>query len=274
MSYKATVVADSYYVNNHRHSRVVTLECVFPRFILPQANTHKSISKSASSSRALGTNKRIIEVSENPFVPEKFGVNQKGMVAGEPLVGTEEAEAREIWLEGSRSAVKTAQALLDLGVHKEIANRPLEPYMWQTNVMTANIEFFLHLLELRLGHDAQPEFQTLAQHMAEALRESESIELYEGEWHLPYVEDNERGFYSIEDLKKISVSRCARTSYGSQGNRNARSDIDLYDFLKKEKHYSPFEMVCTPDPNWELGNIYGWKQLRHEFEDISYYPHR
>ena len=71
---------------------------------------------------------------------------------------------------------------------------------------------------------------------------------------------------SVEDLKKISVARCARVSYLTHdGVRNVQEDINLYEKLINAipPHDSPLEHVATPCSKGS-GNFKGWKQFRHE----------
>ena len=271
LGYRAEVIADSV---NPQGNRIITIELRFPHIILPQVNTHKSISKSASSARAQPRARRINEVSEEPWIPESWGEDQRGMVAGEELPVEGQAEAERAWREAARSAVDFATKLADIGVHKEVTNRLLEPFSWQTTVMTGNVEFFDHLVRLRKDVGAQPQFQILAQLIDEAIEESSIMPLGYDDWHLPYINAEEYGEFDLDDLKRISVARCARTSYGRQNSKDARSDLQLYEMLLTQEHWSPFEMVCRPKASDDspLGNIHGWHQLRHEYEDVSYYP--
>lgn len=262
----ARVIADSISPNG---DRLTTIECRFHRFILPEVNTHRMLSKSAMSSRAIPIAKRIEEVRIHPAVPVHWGKNQKGMVAEEEIEDTE--SARLAWVEAANSAADQAEALMGLGIHKQVAARVLEPFLYQTNVMSSTNMGWENLLRLRNHPDAQPEFQALALLLAEVYRNSRPVEVGYGEWHLPYVTEQERNTVDIRDLKKISVARVARTSYGNSGGFDMEKDLELENrlFSANPRHDAPFEMVATPaagDAN-PLGNFKGWEQFRHNMDD-------
>lgn len=64
-------------------------------------------------------------------------------------------ECEATWLTARDEAVIYAETLLDLGLHKQIANRLLEPFMWAEVVVTATE--WDNFFKLRLAHDSQPE---------------------------------------------------------------------------------------------------------------------
>jgi hypothetical protein len=258
------VVADSISPLGHR---LTTMECTFHRFILPEFNTYRMWSRSAASSRAIPAKRRIEEVRENPALPVKFGRNQAGMVSGEALEGQELYEAMETWFEASRAAADYAEGLNHLGVAKEITNRVLEPFLWHTSVVSSTDYTNCFNQRIPVDAGAQSEFAFLASEMKMALESSVPREIGFGEWHLPYIQDNER-YMDIELLRKISVARVARTSYLKQTSSRVEDDINLYDrlFNATPPHWAPFEMVATPaleDNEIVSGNFTGWHQLRH-----------
>ena len=76
---RAEVIADS--VPSFPGRRLTTFVLKFPRFILPEFNTHRMLSKNASSSRAIPVQKMIDAVIDGPAVPMFWGKNQPGMQA-------------------------------------------------------------------------------------------------------------------------------------------------------------------------------------------------
>lgn len=256
----ATVIADSISPLGHR---LTTMECTFHRYILPEVNTYRAFSRSASSSRAIPISKRIEEVQLNPALPTSWGKNQRGMVADGELDDATSAECQSVWLEAAAAACDYAQYLSDKKVHKQLANRLLEPFLWQTMVISATD--FSNMFTQRIHPDAQPEFKLLAEAMKSALDESDPFHLEWDEWHLPFVLPTEMA--DTEIAKKVSVARCARTSYGSHGVFDLDKDVDLYVRLLEQepKHWAPTEHVATP-AHWApqpKGNFRGWHQLRH-----------
>src|SRR5688500_1961483 len=122
---RAVVVADS--VTKHG-DRITTLELTFPRFLLPEVNTHRAFSRNSASSRARSVKKTIAEVQGDPFIPWHWPQEQVGMAGGEPLTGDDLLNARIVWRDACYDALHRAESLVGLGVHKSIVNRLLEPF--------------------------------------------------------------------------------------------------------------------------------------------------
>lgn len=263
----------------------------FPRIILPEVNTHKMLSKNSSSSRAIPVEKMIQMLREDPYIPIHWGKNQKGMQADEELSPSQIAVLTQLWLDQMEDTIQTVEMMMDQGLHKQVANRLLEPWSHMTTVITGTQ--FNNLYGLREHKDAQPEFFALAQVMRLAHEASTPKSLKLGEWHLPYIDDCDWTQIGaelpwpeqVELLKKVSAARCARTSYQTfDGKRSTpEADLKLFDqlFVSQPVHASPAEHQCTPDiimgyrstkngifPIWaepEMhGNLVGMKQFRKE----------
>jgi len=114
LSYDAKILADSIADG----VRLTTMEVTFPRFILAEFNTHRVFSRNSASSRAIPVEKRIAQVRENPFIPEGFTKNQRGMQASELIGDEHQANARHSWLRARDQAVLEAEFLACQGVHK------------------------------------------------------------------------------------------------------------------------------------------------------------
>lgn len=296
MPFDAKVLADSVSPADHR---LTTLEATFPRFVLAEFNTHRVFSRNSASSRAIPIAKQLRRVLEDPYVPIEFGSNQPGMQAGPPLAGERLEAAEAEWLRARDDAVRRVLALIAapgafgpnddlfeilgrveeairdksqpaewLNVHKQVANRLLEPFMWHTVIVTATE--WDNFWNLRCHPDAQPEIRLVAESMRTAVAGSQPAELAEGEWHLPLVrpDDREEGT-SSEDLIKISAGRCARVSYLTHaGKRDLAADVELHDRLLESGHMSPLEHPARPLTADELvenewsGNFHGWFSYR------------
>lgn len=220
--YQVKVIADS--VSDA--ARVTSFQVTYPRFILAEVNTHRIIAKSTESSRAVPVRKRISAVLSDPFVPLAFGKNQSGMQARETLEGLKHTVSRWAWLGAAFTAAGWASILDRLGVHKQLANRIVEPYVWVTTVLTATE--WDNFWALRTHPDAQPEFQTLACMMREAYDASKPHPKQLGEWHLPYIQRSEMlgpsaSVIEWQDLARASAARCGRVSYRPHDG----SDVDL-----------------------------------------------
>lgn len=283
MGFEARILADSIAPNG---KRLTTQLWRYPRPIHSEIMTNRAWSKNSASSRAIPTTKLIQMINDDPWIPDYIGKNQKGMQPGEELTDNERAEAVRVWLAAKADAVRTAEHLLSLGVHKGVVNRVLEPWMWITIVTSATE--MPNMYGLRLHKDAEPHYQHLMRLSKTALDASTPKQLKAGEWHLPFWSDNagqpddeiELAAYighlndtsglhgdSSDSLRvKIAVGRCARVSYLTHdGRRDLGEDIRLHNDLvaKRPLHASPAEHVAQAldTLDW-FGNFCGWRQYR------------
>ncbi len=274
--YDAKILADSISPGNHR---LTTFEVTFPRIVLAEVNTHRMLSRNSASSRAIPVAKKIAQVESDPFIPEAFGKNQKGMQHAMELGADEHERALGVWSRGARWAVETARCLEELEVHKQLANRVLEPFAWHTAILTATD--WSNFFNLRVNPDAQGEFRTCAAMMKELHYASKPKFLRDGEWHLPLVHPGEKMVTKIgsewaREAAKLSAARCARVSYLTHdGKHDPGEDLALCDRLASSGHLSPFEHPARPMTEHELelfkGTRYDW--IRGEWHprcDIHY----
>ena len=280
MSFQAKIIADSVSGDG---VRLTTFQLKFHRFILPEFNTHRSFSRNFSSSRAIPVAKIIEQVRFDPAIPVHWGKNQPGMQAKEELTGPALDICKKYWEIAAKNAADTAAEMHDLGLHKQVVNRILEPFQWVSGVVTATE--WDNFFELRAHPDAQPEIQALAYLMQEKMEASPPREMKRGDWHLPYVQPHEFADYGddVELLKKVSAARCCRVSYMKHDgtHANIEEDLALCNRLvgSRPLHASPFEHQATPD-QWNVqrgggfvwdyphlhGNFNGWIQHRKEVE--------
>ncbi len=310
------IIADS--LNKTTGDRLTSWVLKYPRFFHSELMTHRMFSKNSASSRAIPIDKMIKIVEDEPAMPEFWGKNQKGMQAVEEMDDTIESElyyyreylgggaedvrqeritpkekAKRLWLQARNSAIENAKYLNQMGLHKQIVNRVLEPFAHMTVIFsgTEHGNFFA----LRAHKDAQPEFRILAEQMLEKYNTNIPKILKPGDWHIPFgdkIDDqricplvhqlsesrgNIRGAWdgfkkATEDLKiKIAIARCARVSYlNFEGKDDYKADIDLCDrlFGSVPRHLSPTEHVAQAiDKSEFIGNFKGWKQYRKFFTD-------
>lgn len=260
-----------------RGTRLTTFEVTFPRIVLAEFNTHRMLSRNSASSRAIPVEKMIRMVEEDPYIPTTWGKNQKGMQADEDVNEHLAGAAEVVWLRHRDQAILSARALLELGIHKQLTNRLLEPFMFHTCIVTATEwDNFDHL---RCHKDAHPEIRRAAVMMRDARSASEPKAIGLDDWHLPLVfdEDIEQVLKAAptldearKQLAKISCGRCARVSYLTHdGKRDLAADIELCDRLVASGHMSPLEHAATPMTYHDMvamgemwGNFRGWKQYR------------
>lgn len=142
---------------------------------------------------------------------------------------------------------------------------------------------------------AEIHMMALAEAMYDCLKESTPKELKEGQWHTPFMseQDMENSAHEIAQLLvsevqekkavvfddaitqaclKVATARCARVSYtvvGEEGKKpNLKKDIELHDNLAKAGHWSPFEHCAKVmgQEYWMSGNFTGgWVQYRKMF---------
>ena len=245
MAYSAKVLKDSL---SPEGVRLTTLELTFPRIVLAEFNTHRAFSRNSASSRAIPVEKMLKRVKDDPFVPIYWGKNQKGMQAEEELKGEAVEAAERIWRKAAGAMITVAELMLEIGIHKQITNRLLEPWLWHTVVVTATE--WDNWDGLRISKDAQPEIKRIAELALEAREQSWPVQLGYGDWHLPLVDDVEQLLaegLTMLDVVKVCIGRCARVSYLTHdGKRDPRADIELCERLLKSGHMSPFEHAATP----------------------------
>lgn len=237
----------------------------------------------------------IAAVRDDPFVPSVWGANRSGMQADVELAGWRRWAVEKSWRAFARISTWEARWLAFLGLHKQLANRWMEPAGHVTVIISATS--WQNFFYLRAHRQAQPEFQALAVAMKSAYEQSTPQRLDAGEWHMPLIHDEDwdlagrlvdsktreeldtevtimqpitRFDWINHFLRKVSAGRCGRVSYLNHlGKRSLADDIKLYDRLLagmrtgEPIHSSPLEHVAkalaAPD---RIGNFTGFQQLR------------
>ena len=260
----ATIVADSI---SPLGVRITTFQLRYWRPLHSELMTHRVFSRNAGSSRARPSAKIIEQVVNEPWGPIHWGSNKPGMQAGEELKASERVQAERAWREAAAYAADSAQLMLDAGAHKQIVNRLLEPFTYIDVLVTATD--YANWFALRDHPDAQPEIQELARLMRIEYGVSFPKALQLGEWHLPYITDEDwkaaerhcqigritRDMPSYDEMlevvRKISVARCARVSYKAFDGNVAPIEKDFERFeqlmVSQPLHASPAEHQATPD---------------------------
>ena len=261
----AEVIKDSIYKGN----RLITIKTIAPKYLDAECLTHQMISQNSSSDRAIPF---ATMLKQEPFIMEDIRQNEKGM-QGYNQVEDEIKEGFQNLTLSLHELICTALYFYKDKVHKQHLNRYLLPFTLQSKLMTANIEQFYYFLGLRNAPGADPAIQELARKIKYAIEGSEPQELKPGQWHLPFVLEEE---IHSEHNCKLSVARCARISYNNfSGEFNPLKDIELADDLLTNKHFSCFEHQATPmgeegwcathydteNRRWS-GNFCEWTQYR------------
>lgn len=272
MAYKIKIILDS--INPYNGIRLITSELIYPRFIHAEFMTHRMFSRNTASSRAIPNSQMIKMIKENPVIPIYWGKSKRGMSASKEIDDIE--GAKRLWLAAKNSMVAYAENFRNLKLHKQIANRILEPWKHITVIVSATQ--LSNFFALRNHGDAQPEIQQLARDWKSAIDSSLPVER---QWHIPYIQDSEQDL-DLDLKKKMGVARCARVSYLTHdGTRSIEKDLILYDRLltgSGHGHWSPFEHVAEATDMTEerynfatkefeikpiqCGNFQGWIQYR------------
>lgn len=236
----AKILLDSLHPKGN--SRLITAELTYQRFIHAELMTHRAFSRNAASSRAIPLRRSIDAALHYPAGPYWWGKNQAGMQAEEALTGNELRVARGIWAMARTDARQHAKDMEHCHVHKQIANRVLEPYLWITVIVTSEIRGLSNFFAQRAHPAAQPEFQFLAYRFAKAVMDSSPTQLPDKGWHIPYGDRMPDSVRTIEEQLQIATARCARVSYmNHNGDIDVEDDKGLFKKLKDQGHWSPFE---------------------------------
>lgn len=258
--FRADIIADSI---NPVGNRITTYILRYPRFIHSELMTHRMFSRNAASSRAIPIEKVIAQVETDPAMPVEWGANGRGMAASGVVADAATSEAA--WRHAAALSVESARTLMRTGLHKQIVNRVLEPFVWMTTLVTATE--WENFFSLRVHPKAQPEFQWLSYLMLRAYVLNTPQDKNVGEWHIPFG-DRMPEDLSFGDKLKVAVARAARISYNTmEGEIDVKKDIELHDKLAADGHFSCFEHVAEAT-NFRLssfGNFYGWQQYRKSF---------
>lgn len=308
--------------------RICTLLCRYPRWIHAEGRTHRllslgeeeetrtpslmedrSLSRNASSSRAIPVKKMIESIRADPAIPLFWGANQRGMRAGEEINRPVELidprsgkvtrlNRRDAWLRAMHHAIEFAEAYDLAGYHKQIANRLLEPFMHISVLVTATE--WSNFFALRIHEAAEPHIRMLAEQMKQAIDGSEPEPLDPGDWHLPFVTDNEkRDWQAANDpepdvpdhsrkdgdphirqrLLELSVARCAHLSYNTVGDEKPigyDTAQRIYAQLLGDVpiHASPAEHQATPDETIPMMGQLAWGAPRMHGNFVGFVQYR
>lgn len=275
---------------------LTTFQLRYWRGIHSELMTHRVFSRNAGSSRARPSKAIIEQVRHDPWGPLHWGQNQPGMQANEQIQHVEHAKDRWQW--AAHQAADAAQGMHDIGLHKQVVNRVLEPFTYIDVVLTATD--FNNWFALRDHKDADPTIRDLAAQMHEEFDACKRQLLQPSEWHLPYIRPQDvvsaRNHLKYQRITRdepreeeigalllqMSAARCARISYRAFDGTESpiEKDIELFQKLlvNTPLHASPAEHQATPDTLLDVvvdghqtirythqhqhGNFRGWRQFR------------
>jgi hypothetical protein len=209
---------------------LVTLDVRLPGWVQREFLTHKRISRSFVSARALSATR----LSELGFYrPMLFYKQGPGMTSSdEPLDETQQYVARELWEAAALNGIQLAMAYEQMGVAKEQGNRVMQPDLRMfSGLLTATEDAWSAFFGLRVSEfadRAMNEFASKAQQAIANATWSESLV------HIPYDD----GVGDVPYRQRTSGARCARKSYA---RINGKNDDALSASLLDRGHWSAFE---------------------------------
>lgn len=273
MGTSVQILADSISLHGRR---LTTFEVKYPRVVHSELLTHRMLSKNSASSRAIPISKVIDSVVENPYIPTRFGLKQKGMQPRAFVSKDNDpdryAELVDWWLQSRDLAVTNARAGESLGLHKQIVNRLLESFQYITVVLSGTD--WDNFIKLRTEVDsagnpmADYPLYELATLIQGKLNTHQPAQLKPFGWHMPYAGGEGWDDLDLYEKLHVCVARCARVSYKAShidADPTAKpfeSEIKLANSLGSSNHWSPFEHVAKAiDGRW--GNFNGFQQLRY-----------
>lgn len=295
--YGKPVVVDS--VNYRGVEKTYDLEIAgeFPNFVADGVVVHNS--RNSASSRARSMSVTVRELMEDPYIP-LFTRNQRGMsgkysteaesnvATREWLLGRDAAVASLFRLlladvndeNGESVDDITADTIRDtypqlleryakeykdedtsvISIHKQNANRIIEPFMWHEVIVSATD--WENYFWLRDHADAQPEIKAIARLMMDAMEASTPMRTW---LHTPFedeayshanAENLQLDFSGVSTLDMLlerfgdvfmsSAGDCARVSYSSKITQGSTDSTKLGYRLLEAGHLSPFEHVAVP----------------------------
>lgn len=272
MTIQARVETDSF--NQATGDRLVTLVLRYPRFIHAEFMTYRMFSRNAASSRAIPAKTMRQAVIDDPAMPVEWGANNPGMSSNRLLPKDKALNAEYLWLNARDKAVRLHEDMENQGVHKQILNRIIEPWLHIDVVATMSHPAYIHMIKERCHPSAQPEFRVLAEAIKKAIGDSWPTLVSEGQWHMPFLTPEEigdsRGNSQLQEIdRRVSAARCARVSYNNHETRRPyQDDLALFDKLAvrepgndEPKHLSPLEHVAMACPG-QWANFRGFKSFR------------
>lgn len=236
----ASIVLDS--INEETGARITTWTIKLWKVLVAEFNTHRVCSRNSASSRAVKLSKMRERILSDPYLPFWWGKNKSGMQADEQLSPKDIESCKLVILEHMEHAIKTHEKLENIGLHKQITNRYLEPWM-ETEILFTATET-KNMRDLRVHLDAQPEFMLPAEEAFFLMDASRPQVLKCGEWHIPFIREEEKDLPVLTKLR-ISAARCARVSYFLQDGKPSTWEKDLELCIRlmgsSPLHSSPFE---------------------------------
>jgi hypothetical protein len=248
-------------------NRLTTMEFTIPKPWNGEFNTYCMFARNSASTRAIPFPKQVDRMLADSYVPNKWPLEGKGMAAsGYETDRRTVAELECAWLAAREEALNWARVLVDkYHIHNQLAGRLLELWQFHTVIVTGDEGTYANFYYQRRDEGAAPEIRESADTMWTAYKNSTPSALSAGEWHMPLLRHEDYKETSVLageiDLRQVSAARCARVSYLTHhGLRDVQEDVNLFNRLTQNGHWSPLEHVCQalPPVPWWKDMLMGW----------------
>ncbi len=258
MEITAKIIADSV---NPNGERITTFIVKYPYWIHGEVMTHRTFSRNFPSTRAIPIKTYTQKVLDEMSIPLVWTQNEKGMHTDKVMPEEMREYLEANWRKNGEQAVSAALYFEEHGLHKQVANRLLMPFMMMEGIITATE--FQNFFELRDHPFAEPHIQILAREMKKAYVESIPKQLQWDEWHIPYdsrYENEPFRTLTLQERLTKSTAAAARVSMANVDGSKATPEKDLHRFTELKDanpmHASPFEHCAKAfDWKYELWNI-------------------
>jgi thymidylate synthase ThyX len=250
--------------NEATGDRLVTIQLdKIPKFAVGQIARHRSFAQNWESSRARSV-KSIVESLKTDYYIPRWTANKKGM-SGEYIEDELIIESlNQKWANARDFAIEQVESMIDCGdAHKQDLNRLLEPFMLVSGILTGNVKWFNHFINLRLSNEAQPVLQYIASKIDAILSEQSptgynALEI--GQYHYPYPHLSLVG----------NIAKCASISYANHNKDYDESDYHrIYNRLVEHKHVSPLEHVAMATRSGQVHRLPSNDELEFQVIDLA-----
>lgn len=258
---KATIIADSMSPVGHS-LRMTTFLLTYPRIIHHEVMAFKGLSKVSAETRTIPFKTMLSMAIEDPFVPIAWQKDHDGIQGYDYIIndkkGKEVLLCNNHWMAGRSAAITEAERLSNIrGVTKQICNRMLEPYTWQTTLITGTD--FNEIFALMKKKDAEIHMQVLATEMFQAYQDTpKTLKMHS--WHIPFGDKIPTGellelhynrnkiarsvsiqYSSIPDRVAIATATIARIADMTFDEVDYEKDLELHNKLLEKRCLSAFE---------------------------------
>lgn len=243
--------------------RLTSIYLRYPMKVHWDLLTHRAFSRNASSGRSISVTRMARWLDKDYVKPLVWVADAKQMKSGGGLDAERIGQAEAEWANAYQNARASALELESIGVHRQDANSLLMAFGWINVLVTATS--WDNFLTLRVDDAARPEMQKVGWMVGRALQASKPKFMKPGDWHLPFITNQEKEIYNQQTLLKMSVARCGHLTDEADTAKNftLEQEFARYDRFIKECAWSTFEHQAEAmDRPERSGNFVGWKQNR------------